>query len=281
MTGRIRQDRTTGPAIEFRDASFSYGGPPALSGVTASVDPGEALALIGPNGSGKTTLLRGVLRTVKVSGGMTVLGGDVRHVRKGSIGYVPQLADLDPTFPVTVRQVVEMGLYAEAGWLRPLGAARRRRVDAALERVDMTGRAGMRFGDLSGGQKQRVLVARSIVARPRLILLDEPFNGLDEPNRRALLDIIRSVKAEGVAVIVSTHDLVLAREVCEKVLLLANRQVAFGPRDEVLVPEVIARAYGGRNTDELVGTGLGNGADGPATGDRDLAAVGVVRDAAD
>lgn len=245
-----------GPALVFDDAAFSYGGPPALAGVTGTLQRGEALALIGPNGSGKTTLLRGVLRTVTVTGEMRVLGREVGKVRKGAIGYVPQIADLDPTFPITVRQVVEMGLIAETGWLKPLGAARRRRVTAALERVDMASRASMRFGDLSGGQKQRVLVARSIVAEPELILLDEPFNGLDEPNRIALVGIIRSLKAEGVAVVVSTHDIGLANETCEKVLLLANRQIGFGPRAEVLVPELVAEAYGGRSADALIGTGL-------------------------
>lgn len=235
------------PAIEFRDAAFSYGGPPALSGVTAAVAPGEALALIGPNGSGKTTLLRGILRAVDVAEGeLRVLGVAPGKVRRGAIGYVPQVTDLDPTFPVSVRQVVEMGLYGELGWWRRIGGGQRRRIDAALERVDMKSREGMRFGDLSGGQQQRVLLARSIVARPELILLDEPFNGLDEPNRRALLELIRQLKREGVAVLVSTHDLSLAHETCEKVLLLAGRQVAFGPREEVLTADVIALAYGPR-----------------------------------
>lgn len=244
--------RSQVPALEFRNAAFSYGARPALTGVTATVMPGEALALIGPNGSGKTTLLRGILRSVSVTGTMKVLGGEARDVRRGTIGYVPQVTDLDPTFPVTVKQVVEMGLYGELGWWRRMSGEQRARVAEALERVDMRERASLRFGDLSGGQQQRVLLARSIVARPQLILLDEPFNGLDEPNRRALLKLIRAVKAEGVAVVVSTHDLSLAHETCEKALLLAGHQVAWGPREEVLVPDVIARAYGSRGSAVLV-----------------------------
>ena len=261
-----------GPALRFGDADFSYGGPPALTGVTGELGRGEALALIGPNGSGKTTLLRGILRSVTVTGTMEVLGGRVRDVRRGAIGYVPQVADLDPEFPVTVRQVVEMGLFAEMGWFGRLTRSRRTRVDAALDRVDMRDRASRRFGDLSGGQRQRVLLARCIVADPELILLDEPFNGLDEPNRRALIGIIRDLKAAGVAVAVSTHDLSLAQLTCEKVLLVANRQVAFGPRDEVLVPEYIDRAYGGRGSDQLLGTGLG--ADGATAGREEVRDAG-------
>ena len=245
------------PALRYKEASFSYGGSPTLTGVTGEIQPGEALALIGPNGAGKTTLLRGILGTVQVSGTMEILGRTDGKVPKGAIGYVPQVADLDVAFPVTVRQVVMMGLYAELGWFRRPGSAHRKRVEAALDRVGMSDRAGLRFGELSGGQRQRVLLARSIVASPKMILLDEPFNGLDEPNREALLEIIHSVKREGVAVVVSTHDLKLAYECCEDVALLAGQQIAFGPIDEVLVPDNLEKAYGGRSSDELVGSGLG------------------------
>jgi len=112
--------------------------------------------------------------------------------------------------------------------------------------------ASRRFGTLSGGQRQRVLVARCIAAEPRLILLDEPFNGLDQPNRDALLDIIARLKDRGIGVVVSTHDLVLARQTCEKAALLAGRQIAFGPRAEVLVPALIEQAYGGAGSDRLL-----------------------------
>ena len=109
----------------------------------------------------------------------------------------------------------------------------------------MLNRADVRFGDLSGGQRQRILLARAIVAKPTLILLDEPFNGLDEPNRRELLNIMKAAKQEGIAFVVSTHDLVIADAICEKALLLAGRQVAFGPLKEVMTKENITCAYGG------------------------------------
>lgn len=246
------------PALAYDNASFSYGGTPILTGVTGRVYPGEALALIGPNGAGKTTLLRGILGTVDVTGTQSILGSTTGSVPKGAIGYVPQVADLDVTFPVSVRQVVGMGLYAELGWFRWLGRSHKQRVTAALERVGMAQRAHTRFGNLSGGQRQRVLLARSIVASPQMILLDEPFNGLDEPNREALLSIIASVKQEGVAVIVSTHDLKLAYVACEKAVLLAGRQIAFGSLDEVLTRENITVAYGGGAIDGLVDAGTGH-----------------------
>lgn len=227
-----------GDVVELVDASFGYGGRAVLTGVTGTLAAGEALALLGPNGSGKTTLLRGVLGAVRLLGGTMRIAG-------GAVGYVPQSADLDLTFPVTASKVVEMGLYRELGWFSRVGRQGRRRVDAALERVGMAEHGSVRFGQLSGGQRQRVLVARALVARPALVLLDEPFNGLDEPTRRMLLQIIVDMKSEGVAVMASTHDLALARGTCENVMLLAGRQIALGPIDEVLTTDNLTRAYGG------------------------------------
>jgi len=136
--------------------------------------------------------------------------------------------------------------------MRPPGRRERSRCREALEAVGLSELASRRFGTLSGGQRQRVLVARCIAAEPWLILLDEPFNGLDQPNRDALLDIIARLKDRGIGVVVSTHDLVLARQTCEKAALLAGRQIAFGPRAEVLVPALIEQAYGGAGSDRLL-----------------------------
>lgn len=243
---------TSQPVVELQDAAFAYGTEPVLTGVTGSLHPGEALALVGPNGSGKTTLLRALLGMVRVhSGTVRVAGAAPGKAPRGTIGYVPQVADLDPTFPVTALDVVLMGTYPRLGlWRRP-GRAERQRCLEALEAVGLQERAAVRFGTLSGGQQQRVLVARCIAAQPRLILLDEPFNGLDQPNRDALLAIVARLKADGVGVVVSTHDLVLAQEACEQVALLAGRQIGFGPREQVLVPELVEQAYGGRGPSSL------------------------------
>ena len=241
------------PVVVLDDAAFAYTSRPVLTGVTGTVMPGEALALIGPNGSGKTTLLRGLLGMVRVAAGsLRVNGAAPGRAPRGSIGYVPQVADLDPSFPVTVLDVVLMGTYSRLGLMRRPGRRERRRCREALDAVGLSELASRRFGTLSGGQRQRVLVARCIAAEPRLILLDEPFNGLDQPNRDALLDIIARLKDRGIGVVVSTHDLVLARQTCEKAALLAGRQIAFGPRAEVLVPALIEQAYGGAGSDRLL-----------------------------
>nr|WP_136193839.1 metal ABC transporter ATP-binding protein [Actinomyces procaprae] len=258
--GRSSQESAAGAAIEFADAAFAYGGVPVVTGVTGSVELGRGLALVGPNGSGKTTLLRSLVGMVDiVAGSVRVLGAAPGRARPGAIAYVPQSSDLDPTFPVTALSVVLMGTYPELGLLRRPGREQRSRCRQALDAVGLAAAADRRFGTLSGGQQQRVLLARAIASRPEIVLLDEPFNGLDQPNRDALLRILADLKAAGVAVIVSTHDLVLAREVCEQVVLLAGRQIAFGPREEVLVPGYIDEAYGAAAANTVLTSGAAAG----------------------
>jgi manganese/iron transport system ATP-binding protein len=162
----------------------------------------------------------------------------------GYIGYVPQTDQLDPHFPVSLEQVVMMGRYRSLGWWRMPTKADRRAVAEALETVSLGDRAKTRFGELSGGQQQRGLLARAVASAPRLLLLDEPFNGLDQVNRDALIETVKCLKKQGVAVLVSTHDLDLARAVCECVLLLNGAQVAFGPRDAVLTLANVQQAFG-------------------------------------
>ncbi|MDH6235402.1 metal ABC transporter ATP-binding protein [Cryobacterium sp. CG_9.6] len=237
------QELLTAPAaLRVAGASFAYGPAPALTDMNFQVLPGEAVALIGPNGSGKSTLLKGILGLIqRTAGTVEVLGA--AHAPAGSVGYVPQTDQLDPQFPITLAQVVMMGRYRSLGWFRLPGKADRRAVAAALEAVGLSDRAKTRFGELSGGQQQRGLLARAVASGPRLLLLDEPFNGLDQQNRDALIDTVRRLKADGVAVLVSTHDLELARAVCESVLLLNGTQVAFGARDAVLTLENVQRAF--------------------------------------
>ena len=221
-----------------KNASIGYSQTPVLTGITLSLSPGHALALIGPNGSGKTTLMRALL------GSAQVISGEV-SCPLGFLGYVPQNSDIDLSFPINVRQVVEMGMYPKTKLLRPLSREQKEAVSAALEQIGLVERARERFGTLSGGQRQRVLVARALVAEPRLVLLDEPFNGLDEPNREVLLSLISQAKAQGTAFMISTHDYRVATEVCDESLIVAGRQVAYGPTSQVFRPEIINEAFGG------------------------------------
>ena len=234
---------TDSAVLRLEGAAFSYPGGAGVSGLDLAISPGEAVALIGPNGAGKSTLLKGVLGLVSLTAGSMQVGGDREsanerrgrtHSARGMIGFLPQSAELDPEFPISLEQVVMQGRYRGLGLLRWPGRTDRHAVGRALETVDLTSLAKRRFGELSGGQRQRGLLARALASEPGLLLLDEPFNGLDQTNRDALIDTIRTLKRRGVAVVVSTHDLELARLVCDTVVLVNGVQLASGPVDEVL-----------------------------------------------
>lgn len=223
--------------VDISDGAFGYGGAPVLTGVTFSVLAGEAVALIGPNGAGKSTLLAGILGIAQHEAArFSVPTG------KGEIGTLPQSSAIDASFPVTLEQVVSMGRTPRLG-LRWPGSHDRAVVADALATVGLTEQRRMRFGDLSGGQRQRGLLARALASEPRLLLLDEPFNGLDQPSRDALIETIGTLKARGVALLITTHDLDLARAVCDRTLLVNQRQIAFDDTACVLTLEQVEAAF--------------------------------------
>jgi manganese/iron transport system ATP-binding protein len=234
------------PVLTFEHASLAYGRAAVVTDVHGEVRPGEAVALIGPNGAGKSTLLKAVLGLVAVVGGRIEVLGTAPAKARRQVAYVPQADTLDAEFPVTAGQVVLMGRYREVGWVRRPGAADRRIAAEALDAVGLAARARDRFGTLSGGQRQRVLLARAIAQRPRLLLLDEPFNGVDAVSQELLLAALTELRAGGAAVVVSTHDLTLAHLACDEVCLLNKHQVAFGPTDATLTPDLLRAAYGGQ-----------------------------------
>jgi manganese/iron transport system ATP-binding protein len=234
------------PALVFDHASLAYGRTRVVEDVHGIVHSGQAVALIGPNGAGKSTLLRSVLGLVEVVDGRIEVLGKAPARARGEVAYVPQVDTLDAQFPVSVGQVVLMGRYRDVGWLRRPGERDRAIAADALDAVGLLQRAKERFGTLSGGQRQRVLLARAIAQRPRLLLLDEPFNGVDAVSQQALLGALRTLQDGGAAVVVSTHDLALAHLACDEVCLLNKHQVAFGPTDATLTPDLLRAAYGGQ-----------------------------------
>ena len=236
--------RAVGPALRLHALGVTYGRRSVLAGVTGEVAPGGSLALIGPNGAGKSTLIKAILGLVEaVTGTVEVLGTTPARAR-GRVAYVPQADMLDADFPVTVAQVVLMGRYRRIGWVRRPGKGDRALATRALERVGLADRAGDRFGTLSGGQRQRVLLARALAQQPELLLLDEPFNGLDSTTTEVLLDVLAEQRREGVAVVMATHDLSIAHLACDTGCLLNHHQVAFAPIGEALTPELLGETYG-------------------------------------
>ncbi|MBU2663408.1 metal ABC transporter ATP-binding protein [Actinoplanes bogorensis] len=227
--------------LRYHQAAVGYRGVPVLTDVTFEVGPGQILVLAGPNGAGKSTLIKSMLGQAEVLSGKATIDGPT--------GYVPQLGDLDPDFPISAGQVVLMGRYRPRGWWRPTSKADRRAAATALARVDLQERSRVRFGLLSGGQRQRVLLARALASEPRLLLLDEPFNGVDVVSQQAIVGVLRELVADGVTLVLSTHDLGLARDLADVVCLVNGRQWAFGPPSEVLSAETLRLAYGGHAID--------------------------------
>jgi len=234
-----------GPALVLDHLSAAYDREPVLHGVSGVVERGGSLALIGPNGAGKTTLIKAILGLMPVvSGRVEVLGTSASRART-RVAYVPQADALDPEFPVSVLEVVLMGRYRAVGWLRRPGRNDRTVALDALTEVGLADRAGDRFGTLSGGQRQRVLLARAVAQRAELLLLDEPFNGVDATTTDSLLAVLRRLRANGVAVVMSTHDLSVAHLACDEACLLNRHQVAFGPIEVALTAELLRATYGG------------------------------------
>ena len=236
-------------ALRYAGVSVGYHGTPVLTEVELTLAGGQRLALVGPNGAGKSTLIKSILGLVPVLGGTATVLDRAPAAARPLIGYVPQTDSLDADFPVTAAQVVMMGRYRRIGWWRPTRAVDRRAVRDALDRVGLADRAGTHFGVLSGGQRQRVLLARAIAAEPRLLLLDEPFNGVDAVSQEAIVRVLRELSAAGTALVLSTHDLTVARELADLVCLLNGGQWAFGPPAAALTGETLRRAYGGHAVD--------------------------------
>jgi ABC-type Mn2+/Zn2+ transport system ATPase subunit len=219
-----------------RELAAGYGRQSAIEDVTFEVDAGQRIALLGPNGGGKTTLLR-------------VLLGELRPMRgsvdvRGRAATVPQTERSRLDFPVSALEVALMGALSRLPWWRRPGHADRKAALSVLERVGVAARAYDTFGDLSGGQRQRVLIARGLVQDAQLLLLDEPFSGLDVPAARGLESLIAQLAAEGRGIVIATHDLSQARR-WDGVLCLNKRQIAFGKPSEVLDRQVLEETYAG------------------------------------
>jgi ABC-type Mn2+/Zn2+ transport system ATPase subunit len=213
-----------------------YGGPPAIEDVSFEVQSGERVGVLGPNGGGKSTLFRVLLGELQPSRG--AISGGIRF------GFVPQTERSRLDYPVSALDVALMGTLSRLPWWRFAGRAERKAARAALSRVGLAELANTRFGELSGGQRQRVLVARALVQDAPVLLLDEPFTGVDRPSGELLESVLADLAAEGRGVLIATHDLDQARA-WDEVLCLNRRMVAFGLPDETLTRAVLEQTYGG------------------------------------
>lgn len=233
-------------AIEVEDLTVAYADQPVLWDVDVNVPSGVKMAVVGPNGAGKSTLIKAVMGLVPTVAGEVRVFGRAGEKARGQIAYVPQRATLQWDFPTDVLDVVVMGTYGHLGWLRRPGAVERERAVEALTKVGMDGFLDRPIAQLSGGQQQRVLLARALVQNADIVILDEPFQGVDAPTERAIIEVLDRLAERGRTVVVVHHDLQTVPEYFDWVLLLNVRAIESGRIDQVFTEDNLRLTFGGR-----------------------------------
>lgn len=231
------------PILEMKNISVKFNGSYALKDVSFDMKAGERIAIVGPNGAGKSTLFNVISGILSPNGGSANIygSGPKGHI---CIAYVPQRSEVDWQFPVTVSDVVMMGRVGKLGLFKSPKKQDWDYVSECLKLVNMTAFSQRQIGELSGGQQQRVFIARALAQEAELMLMDEPFTGLDIHSQETILDILDKLKAKGITVLVSTHDLNLASEKFDRLLLLNHQVIGFGHADQVLSANNLHDAYG-------------------------------------
>jgi manganese/zinc/iron transport system ATP- binding protein len=229
--------------------------------IDLTLPEGRLIAVVGPNGAGKSTFIKAVLGLVPCASGSVTIYGESYETQRHLVGYVPQRESVDWDFPVNALEVVAMGLYRRIGWFRPVGRSHRQTAMEALEKVGMANFAKRQISQLSGGQQQRVFLARALAQDAQIYFMDEPFAGVDVATERAIIALLKELKAAGKTCVVVHHDLQTVPTYFDHVVLLNMRLVAAGPVDTVFNEENLKKTYGGRLT--LLSQALDEVAKGP------------------
>lgn len=231
------------PILEITNLRLSFNGNLALDDISFTLDSGQHIAVVGPNGAGKSTLFKVIAGIISATSGQVKIagGGPASHI---CIAYVPQRSLVDWRFPVNVADVVMMGRVSRLGLLRWPGSRDWDLVHQALQVVGLGDLVNRQIGELSGGQQQRMFIARALAQEAELMLMDEPFTGLDAPSQEAIFSILENLKQRRVTVLIAMHDLNLAAERFEKVMLLNHRLIGFGNPKQIFTPEQLRLAYG-------------------------------------
>jgi len=234
------------PLLELSGLSVHFERRSAIEEITASFGSGEIVSLVGPNGAGKSTVLRVLAGTLPASHGVVRLRGVPICRPDPSVTYVPQRAGADWSFPVSVLDVAMMGHMRTRSRWRPFPVADRQSARAALRQVGMDHLRDAQIGALSGGQQQRVFLARALLQGGDVLLLDEPFGGVDVPTQDLLLELFSQFRADGKTILFATHDLAQAARSSDRIMLLNRRLIAFGPPKDVLTEAVLRETFGGQ-----------------------------------
>jgi ABC-type Mn2+/Zn2+ transport system ATPase subunit len=225
------------------DVRVRYRNVRALDGISLATSCGVCVGLIGPNGAGKSTLLKAIAGLLPLEAGTIIWRGTKIARWSREIAYLPQRENVDWNFPITVRGVVRMGRYPQAGWWRPFSKADEAASERALAAMGLLELQHRQISELSGGQQQRVFLARALTQEAHVLLLDEPFTGLDRTAKAALATTLRELASEGRLVIASHHELATVREIFDEVLLLRQSPIAFGPVAEVFTEANLTAAF--------------------------------------
>ena len=232
--------------LKVRGLTVSYGATPAVFSADITVQPGAMTAIIGPNGAGKSTLLKAVLGIIPRLSGQVEVYGESFDSQRARVAYVPQRASVDWDFPTRVIDVVQMGLYRQLGLLGRVRGQHRALAQECLSRVGMSDFAARQIGQLSGGQQQRVFLARALAQGADLYLLDEPFAGVDAATEKAIIEVLKSLKAEGKTILAVHHDLSTVPDYFDHVFIINKTPVAEGTVQEAFTQDALQSAYGGR-----------------------------------
>ncbi len=231
-------------ALSVSGLSFAYRDSLVLREVTLDLPQGVVLGVIGPNGAGKSTLLKAVVGLLKpAKGTVACFGQPLQKVRR-RVGYMRQASSVDWDFPTTVSDVVLMGTYGSLGWFRRPGTKERDVAVAALKRVGIPHLAHRPISQLSGGERQRTFLARLLAQQPDLLLLDEPFAGVDAASQEAITSVLHELRDEGRTVVIVHHDLATVPTLCDWTCLLNRTVMGFGPTKDVFTDEMVKQAYG-------------------------------------
>jgi manganese/iron transport system ATP-binding protein len=234
--------------LKVKDATVTYrNGHTALRNASFEIPTGTITALVGVNGSGKSTLFKAIMGFVRLAkGDISILGLPVKQALKQNlVAYVPQSEEVDWNFPVLVEDVVMMGRYGHMGMMRIPRRADHEAVEKALSRVNMLDFRKRQIGELSGGQKKRVFLARALAQDAHVILLDEPFTGVDVKTEEAIITLLRGLRDEGRVMLVSTHNLGSVPEFCDRTVLVKNTVLAYGPTEEIFTQANLEKTFGG------------------------------------
>lgn len=246
ISGEPDECPNPGLVMTVRDLAAGYNGQRTIQGITFDVHAGERIAIVGPNGAGKSTLFRAIVGLLPHHGAISIQGASC-HQSHTMVGYVPQHEVIDWKFPVTVWDVVMMGRARQIGYILPPRRRDRRAAREALERVGMWDLRKRQIGELSGGQRRRVFVARALAQQASVLLLDEPFSGVDAAAETDIFQVLDVLRAEGVAVLLATHNLAQAGTHYDKVMMInEGRVLAYGPPAEVYNPDTLAATFGDR-----------------------------------